>query len=520
MPLHADLIVTNARLMTLDRARPDAAALAVRRGVIECVGSDAEVLALAGPQTTRIDAQGKTIVPGFHDCHLHLLWFGVQLLTQADLVGTASIDDVLARLSQQATRCDGWIRGHGFDQDKLAERRFPTRDDLDRVSWDRPIVVSRVCGHACVVNSAMLALLSESERAAGDAHAGLYTEDAAFAIYAKAPPPDAATSDRALLAAMDVALQTGITSLQTMLESPEQLQVYQRLKRQLGRLPVRVVAMPPERSVEALSQHGLFTGVGDDWLRIGAAKFFSDGSLGARTALLAEPYADDPRAIGQRLYDPEQFKQRARSVTRAGFHLCIHAIGDQALRESLDAIEFALDGDVNTCWRHRIEHASVCPPDLLDRMARLHVPATLQPQFVTSDTWTGERLGPARRAWGYPFRSMLEAGVPCGLSSDCPVEKLDAFACLSSAVNRHPWSSHETLTVEQAIDAYCRGSAYCGHRETLVGTLAPGFAADFVVLSDDPRQVASSELGALRAERVFIAGQPADTGSPVASSGV
>ena len=181
------------------------------------------------------------------------------------------------------------------------------------------------------------------------------------------------------------------------------------------------------------------TTFGDDWVRMGGAKFFSDGSLGARTALLAAPYADEnrPDNLGIRIYDPDDLKAKARDAHEKGFQIVIHAIGDQAVRESVAAIIYALgpDGD-NTFHRHRIEHASLLPPEELHIMAERKIVAVIQPQFVLSDTWTGERVGPERAAWAYPFAQMEAAGIPLALSSDCPVEKLDAFACLSAVVGR------------------------------------------------------------------------------------
>ncbi len=507
MPLHADLIIHNANLLTMDERAPGARAMALRRGIIEAVGADADVLRLAGETTIVHDLHGKTVVPGFHDCHLHLLWFGKLLTGLVDLAGAQSIDEILSRASTFASRTTGWIRGFGFDQDKLAERRFPTRIDLDRISITRPIILSRVCGHAAVANSAAIALLTREERAQGDAASGLYTESAIRAFYDRIPEADDETLERALLAACDAALRTGITSVQTMLDTPDQLKVYTRLKNRMGRLPIRVVAMPPEAAAETLFRHGIVTGFGDEWLRLGGAKFFSDGSLGARTALLSAPYADDPSAIGQRIYPDRSLHDRVRAVAAMGFQIVVHAIGDQALRETIDAIEGALDGADNCTARHRIEHASVCPPEQLERLAKLEIATTLQPQFVTSDVWTGERLGAARRGWAYPFASMVRAGVPVGLSSDCPVEKLDAFACLAAAIGRHEWSPDETLTPLEALRGYTLGSAYCGRRERELGSLAVGKHADFVLLSDDPRSIPAGEIRKMRAERVFVAGE-------------
>lgn len=509
--LHADLVIHNANLLTMDDRKPRARAMAIRRGMIEAVGEDGAILQLAGPDTVVHDLQGQTVVPGFHDCHVHLLWFGTLLTGQADLVGCKSIDELLTRIREFGAENNGWIRGFGFDQDKLAEKRFPTRDDLDRVSPTRPIIVSRVCAHAAVVNSAALALLSDDERARGNEATGLYTENSISAFNEKIPEPDEPSLERALLAACGVALRTGITSVQTLLDSADQMKVYTRLRNRLGRLPIRVVAMPPESAADALFEHGIVTGFGDEWLRVGGAKFFSDGSLGARTALLASPYADDPSAIGERIYPDAKLRQRVREVAGMGFQVVIHAIGDLAVRETIDAIEHALDGADNRAIRHRVEHASVCPPDQVERLARLQIATTLQPQFVTSDIWTGERLGAERAPWAYPFASMVRAGVPVGLSSDCPVEKLDAFACLASAVGRHAWSPHETLTPMQALRAYTQGSAYCGNREDRLGSLEVGKHADFVVLSENPLDLSEDQLLRLRAERVFVAGQEAAT---------
>jgi hypothetical protein len=514
--LAADLIVANGNLITLDTKRPRATAMAVRDARIVAVGGDAAIAPLAGPHTRRIDLAGKTVTPGFIDSHVHLFWYGRQLLREADLVGSESIHDLLSRLAAHARSTDGWIQGHGFDQDKLKERRFPTRDELDRISRARPIIISRICGHAVVVNSAAIAMVSDDERRAGDPESGLYTEGDAGAFYRGIPQLDEGEMEQAVLAASRVALRSGITSVQTLLDSPDQMRAYARLRRRRGRLPIRVTGMPPYASVAPLHAHGIGTTFGDEWLSVGAAKLFSDGSLGAHTAWLAEPYADKPQTRGIRIYDPEDLKRKAADAQAKGFQLAIHAIGDQAVRETIDAIEHALGGESNQHHRHRVEHASVTPPDCLERMAKLKIVATLQPQFVTSDTWSGERLGPRRTPWAYPFRSMVDAGVPVTLSSDCPVERLDAFAAIASAVGRHPWSAPgEELTAEQAIRAYCLGSAYAGHAEHRVGSLEAGKLADFVVLSGDPTTLAAAEIAKLTAERVFVGG--AEVGaSPIA----
>jgi predicted amidohydrolase YtcJ len=369
--------------------------------------------------------------------------------------------------------------------------------------------VSRICGHAAVVNSAALAQVTPEERAAGDPDMGLYTEGDITAFYRRVPPLSEAEAEEAVLHASAVALRTGITSVGTLLDTPEQMGAYARLRRN-GRLPLRVSGMPPYSTIASLHVNGVNTTYGDEWLRFGGAKFFSDGSLGARTALLAAPYADDPdrpQNLGIRIYEPEDLKAKARDAQEKGFQVVVHAIGDQAVRETLDAIEFALgpDGD-NRYHRHRVEHASILPPDQMERMARRQIVAVVQPQFVTSDTWTGERVGLGRAPWAYPFRTMIHAGIPLALSSDCPVERLDAFACLAAAVGRHPWSPKETLTPEEALRCYCLGGAYAAHAEDRLGSLEAGKLADFVILSDDLTRMGADGIRGLTAERVFIGG--------------
>ncbi|HEX8521224.1 MAG TPA: amidohydrolase [Tepidisphaeraceae bacterium] len=506
MGLMADSVVTNGNLMTLDARRPRASALAVRDGKIVAVGSDADVLQLAGEGTKRVNLEGKTVTPGFCDSHIHLLWYGMQLLNEADLVGSEDVDDLLERLSAQAEKSDSWIRGHGFDQSKMKEGRFPTREELDRVSKSRPILISRICGHATVVNSAALALVTSEQRKRGDERTGLYTEDDAQPFYAAIPAASESEMEEAVLAASHVALKTGITSVHTLLDTPEQMGAYARLRRK-GRLPIRVVGMPPYAAVEQLHKHGINSTFGDDRVRFGAAKFFSDGSLGAQTALLKEPYADKPGERGIRIYDPQDLKRKARDAQEKGFQVAIHAIGDQAVRESIDAIEYALQGESNEIHRHRIEHASMVSPDSLERLAKLKIVVTCQPQFVTSDTWTGQRVGTERVSWCYPFKSLLHAGVPITLSSDCPVEKVHAFEALWAAVGRHDWcGSEEGLTVEEAIRAYCLGSAYAAHQDDRLGSLEVGKLADFVVLSGDPTDMDVEGVKGVEAVGVYVGG--------------
>ncbi|WP_309720166.1 amidohydrolase [Armatimonas sp.] len=497
-------VFCNAIVHTMTAPSARAEAFVVEDGKVVFTGSSSEARAFAGVHAALVDLAGKTVVPGFCDSHLHLYMFGAGLLRTVELLGSASLDELFARLSDHAARYDGpFLLARGFDQSKLSEDRFPTRTELDIISPDRPLLVTRVCGHAMVVNSAALALVTDAERAAGDAEAGLYTETAITTFYRLVPPLTEAEGEEAVLRAAAVALKSGITSVGTLLDTPDQLGAYARLRRE-NSLPIRITGMPPQASCDTLYAHGIGTTFGDAWLKFGGAKFFADGSLGAYTALMAEPY-EATGECGTRIYDPEVLKQRCTELQNKGFQIVIHAIGDQAVRESLDAIEFALhqsDRD-NTYHRHRIEHVSILPADLLIRMVAHKIVGAIQPQFVTSDTWTGERVGEERAQHAYPFAAMRAAGVPLALGSDCPVEKLDAFLCLDAAVNRHAWTPHGGLSVDEALYDYTVGSHYALHQDHYLGRLTPGYLADFVVLSDAPTP---RNLTSLTAEQVYLAG--------------
>jgi predicted amidohydrolase YtcJ len=493
----------NAVVHTMSTPSARAEAFVVRDGAFAFVGSTSKALAFAGATAERVDCGGKSIVPGFCDSHLHLYMYGVGLLRTADLMGCTSLEELFTRIEEHGTHYDGpMLLARGFDQSKLKEGRFPTRAELDKISPERPLLVTRICGHAMVVNSKALSLVTEAQRASGDAESGLYTETSITPFLDCIPAVTEREGEEAVLRAAKVALSTGITSVGTLLDTPEQLGAYARLHRK-GSLPIRVTGMPPQKSCDTLYAHGIGTTFGDAWLKLGGAKFFSDGSLGAYTALMAEPYAATGEC-GTRIYDPAVLKERCATLQQKGFQIVIHAIGDQAVRESLDAIEHALGDDDNTHHRHRIEHTSVMPLDLQQRMAQRKIIAAIQPQFVTSDTWTGERIGKERAKHAYPFASMRKLGIPLALGSDCPVEKLDAFLCLDAAVNRHPWSPYETLTVDEALYDYTVGSHYSLHNDHHLGKILPGYHADFVALSQAPTV---QNLKSLKAEQVYVAGK-------------
>lgn len=477
----ATLLITGD-IRTQEYVGASAEAMVVRGNRIAYVGTvRGAITALSGEPHSHHDFGTNVVLPGFIDSHIHFLAYGMGRIKQANLMGCQDLDELLERLNAQATRNDsGWIEGRGFDQQAYPNNSWPTRELLDRVSSSRPILITRVCGHAVVANSVALALLTPEQLAEGDADTGLFTEVAISHLRRHIPKPTKTEQEAAVLEAADVALTQGITAVGTLLDSADQFGAYIRLEK-ANRLPIRVTGMPPYASIQNLKAYGIQTGFGSDKVKLGGAKLFSDGSLGARTALMSKEYSDAPGVFGERIYSPVDLTAKCQDAAASGFQLVIHAIGDQANRETLAAICSTLDNNKTNPMRHRVEHISVLDDDLIEQIVENGIVCAVQPQFVTSDTWTSVRIGDERSKWAYAFRKLWDRGVCLALGSDCPVEVLSSSKVLCSAINRADWSPTETLTLDEALYGYTYNSAYSIFREDIIGSLSEGKLADFIV---------------------------------------
>jgi predicted amidohydrolase YtcJ len=482
---------------------PPAAALAVVHGRVAGVGDAGELRACWGTSAREIDLGGRVLLPGLIDAHCHLVAYGLIHRREADLRGALSIAEIQARLRTHAGAMeedpagDRWLLGRGFEQELLAEGRWPARADLDAVSADQPIRITRVCGHALVANSA--ALRRARLEPAGD---GRFTEQAMAAFYRAVPPPDDAEWLAAARWATAEAAAAGWTGVHCLVTEPGEIRALQTL-RDAGELPIRVRLQISYGMLEPARALGLRTGFGDDRLRLGAVKLFADGSLGARTAALQAAYADDPGNRGTLIYPQEELDRRVAAVGEAGFQVAIHAIGDAALDAALTAIERS----PRRAPRPRVEHASLAPPALRARMRRLGAVAAVQPPFVLADIWMAARVGPERLSWAYPFRTLRAEGVPLAGSTDCPVEALDAWAAVAAAVHRGGQNPDESLPLADALALFTRGSAYAAGDEERLGALAPGQCADFLVLGVDPFALPAEALAALRPALTVVDGE-------------
>src|SRR6266540_697394 len=406
----ADLVVLNARIYTADANRPTAEALAVLAGRIAFVGSARGALALAGPRTERLDLAGRTVFPGIVDAHAHLLGLG-QALRTVDLVGTRSYDEVVARVAERAksARPGEWIRGRGWDQNDWADTRFPAHEALSRAVPNNPVYLTRVDGHAALVNAKALELAGVT-RATPDPAGGRFIRDSSGAptgvlidgaqgvVGRVVPAPSATELREETLAAIAELNRWGLTGIHDAGVGPEGIAVHEALARE-GRYSLRnyVMIRADDSTLDAFMRRGPQLGLYDGRLWIRSIKLVADGALGSRGAALIEPYSDDPGNTGLITTTPERIKSVAIRALKAGCQVNVHAIGDRANRMVLDQFEAAFKEVPVADHRFRIEHAQILRYQDIPRFAELDVIPSMQGSHQTSDIyWVPNRLGWAR----------------------------------------------------------------------------------------------------------------------------
>ncbi|MCS7283597.1 MAG: amidohydrolase [Anaerolineae bacterium] len=502
--MNADLLLINGCIYTMDPQRPRATALAVVGEYVRAVGED-DLRALAGPETEVVDLEGRTVLPGLTDSHIHLSWFALSL-QQVDLTGTASREEMLARVAARVavTPMGEWILGRGWNQEEWPDRRFPTAADLDPVAPSHPVLLVAKSGHALVANTRAMERAGitpatpdppggQIVRDESGRPTGLFLEEAMRLVQDAVPQPDGAALAQILPPALEHLSRLGLTAVHNMGDLAV-LEACQRLREDGAPLPLRVVFYLPLEALEHARALRIRSGLGDGFLRVGGIKVFSDGALGPRTAAMLEPYLGEPENQGILTLEPEELQAVVRQVAESGLALAVHAIGDRANRLVLDAFA-ALPSEYRTRLRHRIEHVQLLHPDDLGRLASLGVVASMQPIHAVQDAPMADRYwGPARCATAYAWRSLLDAGTVLAFGSDCPVESPNPFLGIHAAVTRsrpdgyggpEGWVPSQRITVEEAVRAYTWGGAYAAQLESRLGTLTPGKWADLIVLDQD-----------------------------------
>ncbi|WP_254767146.1 amidohydrolase [Salinilacihabitans rarus] len=486
----ADRLLVNAEVHTL--ADPDEVheAVAIRDGEVVRVGTRYEAEFLEGVETDVIDCGGRVVVPGFVDAHTHVENLG-QYLVHADLSAVAGPADAVDALREGADPDREWVLGFGYDESEWAEDRYLTREDLDRVSEERPVVAMRVDMHTASLNSVALDRLVEAMPEAdveteGGEPTGVVVEAATEAVW-EAIEPDYAETRELVTAAIERAVSLGVTCVHDKVRDSHAPRVYRDLDL-AGDLDCRVRIDYWSDHLESLLDAGLATNAGSEFVRVGGVKSYTDGSFGGRTAKLFEPYADAPAgddegddARGQWVVDPDELAELVERADGNGYQMTVHAIGDEAVAETVAALAATDRPEA----RHRVEHAELATDEAIERMADAGLVASVQPNFLR---WAGEgglydrRLGEERRKRSNRFRTMLDAGVPLAFGSDCM--PLDPLLGVHHAVNAP--AEAQRLSVTEALRAYTLGGAYAGFDEDRLGTIEVGKKADLVVLADSP----------------------------------
>lgn len=514
MTTPADLLLTNAEVHTLVDPDSTHEAIAIRDGEIVRLGTEYDATFLAGTETEVIDLDGRVVLPGFIDAHTHLEMVGRRLV-HADLSTAGSPADCVSLLRAVADPASDsereWILGYGYDESTWTESRPLTREDLDEVSEDRPVVAFREDLHTAGVNSVVLDRFRDrmpdaDVRTEGGEPLGIIVEEALDPLYAATEPSRDELHDL-LRAATQRAAELGITGVHEMVRRSAAPQVYRDLALD-DSLPIRVRLNYWSDHLDALSEVGLLTNHGNEFVRVGAIKTYTDGSFGARTAKLTDPYADganedegeragrdddhdgDDEATrsddtGQWVVAPDALRELVRRASENGFQVAAHAIGDAAIDEVLHVYASETGTSGSGTARHRIEHAELLDRSLIDRFRETGAVASVQPNFLRWADAGGlydERLGERRRRRTNRFSDLLDAGIRLAFGSDCM--PLGPLFGIHRAVNAP--AGRQRLTVTQALRAYTHGAAYAGFDEDRLGTIDVGKKADLVVLSRSP----------------------------------
>jgi predicted amidohydrolase YtcJ len=525
----ADLVITNAKIITMDEANPAGEAMAIHQGKIVAVGTTSTILKKYSAQKV-LDLKGKHVFPGIIESHGHLLSLGESFL-KLNLMGIKNPQEAIAKVAERVkeTPAGEWIIGWGWDEGAWA-KNYPDNKVLSQVSPDNPVCLTGLHGFASWVNDRALEeagisvkipdppngeILRDSKTKKAT---GILTNKAQDLILKKIPPLTLKQCEKALALALNECLAHGLTSVheakttRLMLKAMRSLLVQEKLN---CRLYVML-----DGSDEGLVEPFFKKGPEIDpshMLTIRCIKIFVDGALGSRGAAFFEPYSDASTMNGVVVTPEETLYEISCKSLKAGFQVASHAIGDRANRITLDAFKRAIE-EVPEVKDHRLrlEHAQVVRVKDIDKFAPLGIVLSMQPPHCTSDMpWAEERVGPERIKGAYAWRSFMKTGVHLTLNSDFPGETLNPFYGMYAAETRQTpegkpdggWYPEQCLTREEVLKAYTIEAAYSGFEESIKGKIASGMLADFIILSGDIQKISSKELLSLQVEQTFLGGK-------------
>ncbi|MBX3360673.1 MAG: amidohydrolase [Phycisphaeraceae bacterium] len=544
-----DTILRNATFHTLDAKTPIARAVAITDGKIAALGTETDILPLAGPETQLIDLGARTVIPGLIDAHGHLAGLGQLSLGVIDLAGTKTYQEVLDRVGARIKESQpgAWIIGRGWDHESWPppHRTLPTHEALSAISPDNPVWLSRVDGHAALANKAAMDLAGIDDHISNPAGGEIIRDaqgrptgvfiDNAESLIERVIPASASGDPRAIiLEAQARCFEVGLTGVHDMGVHPETARMYRQMA-DAGELKLRISAMIP--SNVALKYMSENKPIDHPIVTVRGCKLYMDGAMGSRGAWLLAPYADRPTGpdgepyVGLAVSDPAFIEAVAKLALERGFQVATHAIGDRANREVLNAYERAAHNRAPTSVselgelgsirflteaRFRIEHAQLLHPADIPRFARLGIIASMQPTHCTSDMrWVEDRVGPERSKGAYAWKSLQRSGARIAGGSDFPVESHNPFLGIYAAITRQNldgkpdggWHPRERLSRTDALRSMTIDAAYASFHESTRGSLSPGKFADLIVIDRDIMTCDPREIPATRVLMTMLNGQ-------------
>lgn len=534
-------LIKNAKILTMDKQKPYAQAALVANEYFAYVGSEKgarEFLAERDLTAQEWDAKGHTVLPGFNDAHLHLLHC-LKAKDSVDLFSCQSFKELMATMNEAYENHNkdsgSWLIGEGWNQDYFSdEKRFPLGKDLDKISRDIPIVIMRACFHIGVLNSKAMELIGITKEKASDHYGyidvdekknptGVIREYVLDNIKAKLPSPSVEDLVEKLIDFQEDLFEQGITSVQSddvKYLAGENYPRFCYLMREAGekkRLKLRYslqLLVDNKEDIEQFFALGFDKDFGNRRFKISSIKILTDGSLGARTAYLRKPYSDDPSTRGIALYKQNELNHMVYSCHKENMPVALHAIGDGAIEQCLEAISYAQEQLPHLHPRHGLVHAQITDKDLLRRIKKLKIGLYIQPIFLHYDMhMVKSRVGGALAQSSYAWKTCRDMGIPCAYSTDAPVEPFKTMPNLYCAVTRRdlqargPFLPEEKVSVEEALEAYTLLGAYMTAEEEDKGKIKEGYLADFIILDRSITEVEKKEILATRVMKTFLGGQ-------------
>lgn len=525
--MYAEKCYINGKVYSMDKDGESFEGFAVRDGKIVAVGSSEEISKISCDQL--VDLDGKTVLPGFIDTHQHILSYA-EGLQAVNLRGAKSFDEVKDRLIERVkeTPAGKWVKGTKFNHEDWESNVLPTKAELDAISTEHPILISRYCMHVHVANSMALELAginkefkptaeNSVEVDASGEPTGILWENAVTPVLNVIPDPLATYEDKKN-AVKEVCYDmstygiTGVTPIQgKFCDAMEYIGMYQDLNKE-KELPIRMYVAFDEYPV-----FGMKTGFGDDMIKYGFYKIYSDGSLGSRAAKLFEPYSDMPDATGVLNYSQEEISAMVKKAYEMDLQIGIHAIGDKGIDIALNAIEAVYFENPKPDYRFRLIHVLVVNEEIIERMKKLPLVLDIQPKFVSSNVkWSEQRVGPERAKLTYPWRRLIDEGLVLTGGSDSPVEPYNPMLGVYAVVTRQSlegepvegYYPEQRVSVYEALSMYTKNAAFASFEEDIKGTISEGKLADFIILDMDPFVIDPSQLKDVVVEATYLGGSP------------